>query len=56
MLKKRKRTIRVSFVISEEGKALLDKLALIFDMNRTDVVEALLDKSGKEYGLIESRD
>jgi len=56
MLKKRKRNVRAFFMISEESNILLNKLALLFDMNRTDVIEALLDKSGKEYGLIESRD
>lgn len=50
------RTSKVNYVLREETKSMLEKLAKIHDRSMTGVIEQLIKKEAKEYGLIESRD
>ena len=51
-----KKTERVNLQISTKNRILLEKLAKIHDRSMTNMIEVLVVKEAKEYGLIESRD
>lgn len=54
-MKKKNKTLRVAFQITTETRSMLDKLAILHDRPMTGVIEQLIKKEAKEYGLIESR-
>jgi|CXWL01.1.fsa_nt_gi hypothetical protein len=45
-----------TFYLSEDSKALLPKLAKLQDRSMAGVLNYLIKKESKEYGLIEARD
>ena len=45
-----------SFMLNEESKILLAKLAKIQDRSMNGTLNYLIKKESKEYGLIEARD
>jgi len=51
-----KKTERVNLQITTENRKLLEKLAKIHDRSMTNMVEVLVIREAKEYGLIEARD
>lgn len=55
-MEKIRKSENIKFVVKPEIKALLLKLSLIHDRSMTGVIEQLIKKEGKEYGLIESRE
>jgi hypothetical protein len=53
MIEKRKTS---TFYLSDQSKALLPKLAKLQDRSMAGVINYLIKKEAKEYGLIESRE
>jgi hypothetical protein len=51
-----KKTIRQNLVFSKQTRVLLEKLTRIHDRSMTGVIEQLIKKEAKEYGLIEARE
>ncbi len=55
-MKKEKKDTVIHFAVKMETREMLRKLAKIHDRSMTGVIEQLIKKESKEYGLIESRD
>jgi hypothetical protein len=51
-----KKQTSTSFMLSDESKILLAKLAKIQDRSQNKTLHYLIKKEAKEYGLIEARD
>ncbi|MFA5921204.1 MAG: hypothetical protein WC856_07915 [Methylococcaceae bacterium] len=47
---------RIGLKVNDETRVMLEKLTKIHDRPMTGVIEQLIKKEAKEYGLIESRE
>lgn len=52
----RNKQARITFQVSTDTRALLEKLTKIHDRTMTGVIEQLIKKEAKVCGLIEPRD
>jgi hypothetical protein len=51
----RNKSKRIAFQVSSDTREMLDKLTKLHDRPMTGVIEQLIKKEAKEYGLLETR-